>query len=245
MPISTIALMTFSKAALTDPPIVYSAGSGAGTDRDDIDDAGFDRAQVRPGGAGHPHITVKFQCESILPVFFCQREEVCAFGCCRIVHPRSRRSKCPTACAMACAGAAGSRRSAEITWISILAVLTRVAATSGSFAGSRATRQRGKDACLLWRVRPLWPPRYPGWHRLPVQLSARFKFHFSSLTMLWGTMPPRRGHAIRNMSVTQRSIRKFIKRTMALLAELSYIARTGFQERNIWQKMCWASRPRS
>jgi hypothetical protein len=38
---------------------------------------------------------------------------------------------------------------------------------------------------------------------------------------------------------------KNMQSTIALFTKLSYIDRTESQERNRWQKMCWASRLRS
>src|SRR6202044_1343659 len=77
----------------------------------------------------HSHITVKFQSEAVL-----QSSSVKAKKSARPVAPalftsRSRRPQCPTAAAMACPGATGSRRSAGNTNTLTSAVVISVSAT--------------------------------------------------------------------------------------------------------------------
>jgi hypothetical protein len=117
MSISAIALVKFSKATLTDPPMVNSADPA----RDPMP-AIFTMLPLTVRKCGHtarrhPDIAVKFQRESVLPVFFCQGEEVRPFCRPGIVHQQVERPKCPTATATARAGASGSRRLARNTCV--------------------------------------------------------------------------------------------------------------------------------
>ncbi len=148
------------------------------------------------------------------------------------------RLKCPTASATAYAGTAGSRGSAATVHTAIFAIFKGPCATRCSFSESRANRQRCIPPCASSRaaVAPVARPA-------PVT-SATFSLSSNSV------IPPRcllrvimrcdQPIADLISCPGYRSTAKFIKWTMALLAKLSYIALAGFQERNIWQKMCWA-----
>jgi hypothetical protein len=197
---------------------------------------------MRPCRASYPDVTVKFQGKIVLPVFLCQREEVCAVRRTRIIH---QQVESPMMCDCLRNGLLRLSGFAQVARydlnldirglpetirdllkpVLIAGDKAKMHALSHEFGAIAAPMPRFAlviSADLLLKSRSMFRPTY-----CPQDDAAEV-----DLPQI-GLGPPTRHY------------RKFIRSTIALLSKHAYIGDSGLQERNICQKMCWASRLRS
>jgi hypothetical protein len=70
--------------------------------------------------------------------------------------------------------------------------------------------------------------------------SAKIEFHLPPPPVVWDIMGLKWTESQTTTHCASAKVEKNLQSTMALFNGQSYIRRTGLQERNICQKMCWA-----
>ncbi len=219
-PISAIALVKFSNATLTEPPMVNSAEPAREPMPTMLTMQPSLLAQMRPCGARRADIAVEFQCEAVLPVVLGEGEEVGALGGAGIVdqdiEPAERRDR---RIDRGLAGGGFAQIAGDDGWSRLLPEMAAMPlATSSSFALSRAARQtctpsRASSAAIdapMPRLAPVTSATLPLRFR-SMLFPSRYTVHARSEANL-RSCPRTRGRSTASLRSVRRLPRRFAPR---------------------------------